>query len=171
MHRTRFWTWSRRQGTLSRHGGHRSEKEMKFQFRRRNHLLHCCWSSQVHCLWETALPFPWQQRSWRSYQNVEMAREGFPGRWLDGHVGNDTRIPCYIDLLSRRSGKRQEELEPKIVHWFANVDCFLVVPRDLENLGNHEGWSMLNLYGRIGSFFHCDNRLETGKSNMPGEPW
>jgi len=94
-----------------------------------------------------------------------------PGRWLGGHVGNGTQIPCYIDLSSRRSGKHQEELEPEIVRWAADVNYFLVGPRDLENLENHESWTTLNLYGRTGNFFLCDNRLETGKSDMPGEPW
>ena len=97
--------------------------------------------------------------------------EAFPGRCLGGHVGNDTQILCYIDLSSSKNGRRQEELEQEIVRWVADVDCFLVVPRDLGKRENRESCLTLNLYGRIGSFLLSDNRLEIGKNDMPGQPW
>jgi len=97
--------------------------------------------------------------------------EAFPVWCLGGHVRNDTQIPCYINLLSSKNGRPQEELEQEIVCWVADVACFLVVLRDLRNQENHESCLTLNLYGQIGSFLLSDNCLEIGKNDMPGQPW
>jgi len=100
-----------------------------------------------------------------------IAIEKFSGRCQGDHVGNDTRIPCYIDLLSSSNGKRQEELESEIVRRVADVGHFLVVLKVLETLQNHERRLTLDLYGQIGTLFRSDNHLETGKSDTLGEPW